>query len=265
MSVGRALLGVAFVACLFGQGCFTTPERDARWSAQRFGLEESEVQYARAKKGNATAVVVVGWVSVILTAVVGGVAGVAAELTGSEEAVAVYVGALCTGGGMMAYVEWAQKCRRAWDRELSRLSADRYTAHGTSGASPKGELHDSKLITDGAVRRDDPRHARASGSESPCGPTLDSGQDGRSRRVRLYLPTGHALPPGGGHVEVIRVSGPADPIAARLAGRVTVLRWPILEIPVGEDGESTLSVGGAAVESLLSAGTREWVMSSTSR
>ncbi|MCI0342393.1 MAG: hypothetical protein L0216_14835 [Planctomycetales bacterium] len=69
---------------------------------------------------------------------------------------------------------------------------------------------------------------------------------GPRARDAVYVPAGNPLPEGAEEATVIRLGGPADPVVARLAARVPVLRWPVLERSA-PDGETDLLVGDDAL------------------
>ena len=217
-------------------GCIAPPGRDANWRSS------GDTGYAESRRRKATATTAVGFGVMGLGVVWGAVGLVNLAAVNADDTLAdtdkkagkAVFGTFAAIGGAIALVGliWgAQQAdvRGQWSDQIGGRSGyygavpgpdpDLVIAHGSSrnGASPV------------------PAECVRLGVETSP-PVGD----------RLFLPQGAPLPPGADAFEVIRVSGPADPVAAALAARVPVLRWPVLLLDESPGRPERVLVGAEA-------------------
>ncbi len=227
--------GMALAVGLASPGCIAPPERDVHWGGSS-GQDSALYSKSRHKKArsNATLALVFGYMC----------AGVAAVL-------AVVTPFTCTG-------DHPSDCRATVAVGLSagavtslllpcgyyqKSVADRWLGAMRGSPAAPGVPGGFGALPEGPALPGGPREPASAACESRAPPGL------------LYLPTGEPFPAGGERHAVIRVSGPGDPVVARLVARTPILRWPVLAVPRADGGED-LAVGEEARAALAESGAR---------
>ena len=223
-------------------GCIAPPSRDSHWRGS------GDSAYAESRRRKATATTAVGFGVMGLGVVWGAVGLVNLAAVNADDTLtdtdkksgkAVF-GTFAAIGGAIALVGliWgAQQAdvRGQWSDQIGGRS-------GYYGAVP-GQGPDPVMA-----------HGSSRNGASPVAAECVwlGVETSLPVRGRLFVPQGAPLPSGAEAFEVIRVNGPTDPVAAALAARVPVLRWPVLVLDgsPGQPGRvlaGTHAIAGASV------------------
>ncbi|MCI0341033.1 MAG: hypothetical protein L0216_07740 [Planctomycetales bacterium] len=276
---GMAALAVATA------GCVSTTAGDPDWARLQGASRDEGLLYARSKLSRAGAEKKLGIVALAVGAAVSFVAAVVADAARSEgddefasgaAGVAVGAGAVALLGlgatvhGAAVGSEWRGVSdhlelldRREFLREELSEARDRGNGEATSRLRRQLEAVERRLRQSSPTQGAGPRRP---GRADPTGtPERSPDKTGSGRRPkgggglgvpgagRLYLASGSPEPEGALLCEIVPVRGPDDPVVARLAARLPVLRWPVPERP-GPDGGTRWDVGPEAVAAALGAG-----------
>ncbi|MCI0342396.1 MAG: hypothetical protein L0216_14850 [Planctomycetales bacterium] len=242
------------LAGLASAGCIQFPERDGRWLAMGSTSQEERLLYATRMKTNGTVAGAIGTPigTVGLIVYVIGLAMIIdpnATTTDMNNGLSLALGGAVVGATGLGIGITGFQSRAKWAEVIA------------AGASPHVPIFPGGPILP------PPPPVPGGGQPQPAPPPVrppeepprrPAGEDlalpdGRwlPAVTRLFLPAGEALPAGGDRCSIVRVSGPGDPVVARLAARVPALRWPVLEAPAPDSGDTTLVVGAEAVAGAL--------------
>ena len=239
-------LAFALAVTLPTVGCVLPPDRDPGWAALAGAGSETKDPYARSRIKSATTAGAVGLAlsPIGLALYIGGLVGMGECDTGDDTCinnnlsialVGIVLFAIPFGIGLEGLSN-----RTKWLRELEGM-----------GGSLEGDADESAPMP---VQPTPDQHPVAPPVQpnQPVRPVEPGGTGAGIARPwgRLYLTAATPVPVLPAGVEAVRVTRPLDPAAVALAGRVAVLRFPVLELATA-DGRPVWHVGADAVARAL--------------
>lgn len=230
---------VPLLVVALATGCIAPPSRDANWR----GSGNTSYAASRRRMAGATGAVGMGLMGVGIGLGAAGLGNVAAidahdALTEDEKDARRTWSTVAAIGGAIALVGllWGPQqlyVRGQWTDQIGGRLRD-------WGALPGRDP--DRVVT---------RETSGNGAGPAAAERVRLGvETSPPMRGRLFLRQRAPLPPGAEAFEVVRVHGPADPVAADLAARVPVLCWPVVVLGPRHGRPAQVLVGVDALTAL---------------